>query len=555
MLYNKKRTILFFVSLIGIVVTSLLLVSTYAYQTVQTKYEDETKSNLGGDTGIEVGNLEVNYTASNKIELTNMTFLPDYKTADYVEFTIDNTKSTYGVGYQLELINLTYSSTLVTNIFKYTITQVTSNGDFVIGHGDFSGLTGKSINLPFTLNKYRFIEKGTSETLRLYLWLEETNNAISGLKNSNFKGQIKVTSLFSNEINEKFYTKLKVGGNSIQDTGTLGEPSPTNLVPIESLGTLVTDESSENYGKYEIPIKVSGKNLFSKQDYEGVVNWGSSNFGIVKVNVEKNKYYTFSLKSFERIDPIEGGNIVMYIYNNEALAETGRVATFLLNNTGTSEPAYNPFKVNINSGDNTELYFKIRNTSGTSTNIKVNGMMLEKGASVTAFEPYIEPINTSVYLDEPLRKVGEVSDYLDFVNQRVVRNIKKNIFVGSESWTIYKQIDDSWTVYATRLLGRKERYIMSNYLPFVDWAYATTVKKATISTDSGIKNIYIKTDIPVLNDFKTWLSNNNLEFQYVLSEPLEKKINLPFIPVTSSNYISVCSNNGVCGTIESETNY
>ena len=50
---------------------------------------------------------------------------------------------------------------------------------------------------------------------------------------------------------------LSVFGNSIQD----GTPTLDNPVEIQSVGDLVTDETSEYYGKYDIPIVVRGKNL------------------------------------------------------------------------------------------------------------------------------------------------------------------------------------------------------------------------------------------------------------------------------------------------------
>ena len=41
-------------------------------------------------------------------------------------------------------------------------------------------------------------------------------------------------------------------GNSVQD----GEPTPDNPIDIDSVGDLVIDETSEYYGKYDIPITV-----------------------------------------------------------------------------------------------------------------------------------------------------------------------------------------------------------------------------------------------------------------------------------------------------------
>ena len=50
----------------------------------------------------------------------------------------------------------------------------------------------------------------------------------------------------------------EVYGNSVQD----GTPSPESPVEIQSVGDLITDTESEYYGKYDIPITVTGKNLF-----------------------------------------------------------------------------------------------------------------------------------------------------------------------------------------------------------------------------------------------------------------------------------------------------
>ena len=52
----------------------------------------------------------------------------------------------------------------------------------------------------------------------------------------------------------------KIYGNSVQN----GTPSPDNPVEIQSVGDLVTDEASEYYGKYDVPVIVHGKNLINE---------------------------------------------------------------------------------------------------------------------------------------------------------------------------------------------------------------------------------------------------------------------------------------------------
>lgn len=42
-------------------------------------------------------------------------------------------------------------------------------------------------------------------------------------------------------------------------------------------------------------------------------------------------------------------------------------------------------------------------------------------------------VTTNIYLDEPLRKVGDYADYIDFENGKVVRNVEKYTFTGKET--------------------------------------------------------------------------------------------------------------------------
>ncbi|MBQ4526962.1 MAG: hypothetical protein II998_02710 [Clostridia bacterium] len=42
---------------------------------------------------------------------------------------------------------------------------------------------------------------------------------------------------------------------------------------------------------------------------------------------------------------------------------------------------------------------------------------------------------TNIYIREPLRKIGAYSDYIDFKNKKVVRNIFERAFNGTETWT------------------------------------------------------------------------------------------------------------------------
>jgi len=244
---DKSRRIMFFVSLIGIIIVTLVMGTTFAYQTLVVDYKEGSDN----DTIVEAGKLNVSYENNNKIDLKNMTLLPDYKTADYTEFTIRTNDTSYDVAYQINLTKLEYSNAMISENFKYTITLAENDEEFVIGEGDFSSLTGTEINLPFNMNSYRILEKNKNETLRLYLWLQENENSQSFEKGS-FKGTIELVSLFSNEITDTIYKTFKIYGNSIQN----GTPSVDNPIEIYNLG-----EYDELTGKYKIPISIKIDNI------------------------------------------------------------------------------------------------------------------------------------------------------------------------------------------------------------------------------------------------------------------------------------------------------
>ena len=51
----------------------------------------------------------------------------------------------------------------------------------------------------------------------------------------------------------------------------------------------------------------------------------------------------------------------------------------------------------------------------------INGKYTED--KLPTYQQYIKPTIYNIYLDEPLRSVGNVKDYIDFENKQVVRNI------------------------------------------------------------------------------------------------------------------------------------
>ena len=227
----------------------------------------------------------------------------------------------------------------------------------------------------------------------------------------------------------------EVYGNSEQD----GTPTPESPVEIQSVGDLVTDTESEYYGKYNIPITVAGKNLipypyarttttingvtFTDNGDGSITVDGtatanavfyltdtSSKYTLDKCGLKIGDGYTIS-KTLVSGDSIANIYFTANYYNASGSMERGALATST--NTATST-IQSDFKV-------WGIYLLVaKDKTVNNTTIKPQ---LEKGSSATEYEPYKGRITEHIYLDEPLRKVGEYADYIDFKGQRVVRKV------------------------------------------------------------------------------------------------------------------------------------
>ena len=232
----SKQT-LFFISLIGIVVVSLTMLTTFAYQSLQTEYNSDSKKGLTVNAGV----LDVTFAVTNRINETNLRLLDNYKTASYSEFTIDNTKSSEDAAYKIKLVDLEYSESLKISDFKYTITKVNDNGLEIISEGDFSTLSTTEIEL----SRYMTIKKASIEKVRLYLWIKNSENNQNNLKNSSFKGIIQIESMFDSETPTLKNTILK---NAKSATG---ERTTYQEVPLTLPGEAINTEAEKTLSKAE----------------------------------------------------------------------------------------------------------------------------------------------------------------------------------------------------------------------------------------------------------------------------------------------------------------
>ena len=250
-----KNQKLFFISLIGIVVVSLSLISTYAYQSLQVEYKGKE------ELLVKAGVLDVSYTSTRRINLKNMPLSTNYINNDYTEFIIDNTNSTNDVSYKIRLVDLDYTKSLISNDFKYTIVRVNNNELEVLGAGSFINLVNNEYDFNTNTGEYINIKTGEKQIIRIYLWLNETKDNQNYLENSYFKGIVEINSVFTRDLESKTYTKFNIYGNT-ELTYMLDSTEQELNKPLstKSLGKIV-NSSGINNGKYEIDL-ISNSDTF-----------------------------------------------------------------------------------------------------------------------------------------------------------------------------------------------------------------------------------------------------------------------------------------------------
>lgn len=301
----------------------------------------------------------------------------------------------------------------------------------------------------------------------------------------------------------------------------------------ESLFENIYDIQIVKKGEYRIPVIVSGKNLLP-YSYKG--------HSVTTVGVE--------LSAENDVLTINGtatSTALLSFFNNLGIVEdiTLSAGTYTISVQGTGTVTDNGnflqvFKVDGGSltnagqiGLNKNLTFTLEKTqairlrvivySGRSYNATFN-IQLEYGTTATEYEGYVEPKTTNIYLDEPLRKVGEYADYIDFNNKKLIRNVGKSVFDGSELW-----VAQSTGAYLLNHLQYRPSSAMCDKFIFEESTKTWTENGKFGWNSSGTlwcaENKYTSMAI-----WKKWLSENNMTVYYQLQTPTEESIDLPDIP-------------------------
>ena len=291
---------------------------------------------------------------------------------------------------------------------------------------------------------------------------------------------------------------------------------------------LVTDVDNENYGKYEVGVKIVGKNKFDGEFELGSINDIGDKYDLdsrvrsVNFNeIKSNTRYIISAPSPTYIALYdENKNFISRIYFN-------------ITN-------YNTFVT-----PNNVRYFKLTVTNTSNININVQ---LEEGATATSYEPYKET-NATIYLNSPLLK----GDRIEVIDGKLCHYHKmgKVVLDGSENWDMHSFSYNQDMLYRFTIvidnMANGFKKVISNKFSVNNFNNYDSVNIESINShpDGNLFNLWIlKTRLGIstntlenIANFKQWLSENPTTVVYQLEEPYYEDIT----PIQSSFVISTVS--------------
>lgn len=210
----------------------------------------------------------------------------------------------------------------------------------------------------------------------------------------------------------------------------------------------------EPYQKYKIPVAVRGKNLYkpTRLSAFGIDkpstfvklsnNYGTTisttdatkgEFTVIQSTVsrpESPEHYSNGFFCFEigqKVLTVNKEYILSFDCEVlDSLLDTDRIG--VLSNGTYPMPYFKAvngrtsvrFKYVLHGSGGFDNYIEIRNCGQS---LKISNIMITEVDSNQEYEPYIEPQTHNLYLDAPLRKLGEYADYVDFEKSVVARKI------------------------------------------------------------------------------------------------------------------------------------
>ena len=341
----------------------------------------------------------------------------------------------------------------------------------------------------------------------------------------------------------------KIYGNSIQD----GTPTPESPVEVQSVGDLTT-KNLLPYPYSDTTKTINGITFTDNGD--GTI--AASGTATQNVQLRLMNWTTFDkTKKYYISGSPSGGN-----WNTH-----GIYISFWLNGTWKKDLLEKGNGLLLDLPNMTVEFNQIQINCAVWNGATVENItfkpQLEEGSTATEYEPYhkydipivVNDTTTHIYLNEPLRKVGDYADYIDFKHQKVVRNIIKHSlsvegiyrklnnvirFNSTPYWDIRQKLDYNMRSTIFRYIPSSWYHDTESIFHHngVDYLYYWSVYWHRLGLTYDGTNVYRTddtkqtplTDSEIINIGKQWLntlSDKDKEIYMIRSKSTEKTITLP----------------------------
>lgn len=301
---------------------------------------------------------------------------------------------------------------------------------------------------------------------------------------------------------------------------TGGKPSPSQEYPQEIKNVGKWNEETQ---KYEVDVKITGKNLFDIEKAKEKSNWTTSanGAGFVEIAVYVGTGSTVTVSNNTKI------NGPLSYYYGVALKSSEDFKYFIC------YPGY-PNSKDTFTFTATEDYIYVR-CNKTSLNDVIGvcgGLQIEIGASRTDFESYKEQTLT-ITSDRPLTKWdrlveqgGEIGWLYQSASDTDVKPSRLDLF--PYGFSFFKDFGNGVYVYKVVNIKKAIGFQTSLCEQFKnkDGSYSTG-DLFCYSDQPSIQTQYFVTDIPTLEEFKTWMETNPLTMVY-------QTVESQFVPLQQS---------------------
>jgi hypothetical protein len=298
---------------------------------------------------------------------------------------------------------------------------------------------------------------------------------------------------------------------------TGGKPSPSPEYPQEIKAV------------NELSGVMSGKNLLKPHGSYPRTGYGIT-FNLMNDGIHVNgKCTASSWYTFIYSDTLQAGT---YYINGIKGASNSRYQVVLYkNDVIIGYITTNNFKLVLKEKAKIKLSLYVYPGYGTFNDLVLPYMICRNENDLYLYTPYQGQSLLNYTLQNPLYKLSDVYDYIDFNRGKIVRNIGVITFDGSDDEDIrLSPPDGSRRVYL--YLFRNSILSIENINPYCK---SNMFKFTNLWTDGVIShnhlfyvsstNIYVSyNEITSLNDFKTWLNKNPITVYYQLATPTEEDI-------------------------------